>query len=235
MPNRKSFVTNSLLVILAAAALLVVLGRGWTNSIGATQRPLPGPDAQQLWQYITKDNPYKSWKNFPNLTNRYIRANEQPHGDWIAAYLNNQAYESLMNPSAPFHMKYASIIVKENYAPTNGIPSVEPPLTSVPVVLTSLTVMYKVKGYQRTNYEQEWFWVMYGCKNGKCDGSVATISDQPWLNKMIPGDKDTFAFYKGEVVVGKPWLCVECHQRARLYGEYAFGDYVFRLPPFAAK
>lgn len=235
MPNRKSFVTNSLLGILVAAAVLTVLSRGWTSSLGATQQHLPPPDAQQLWQYITKGNPYKSWKNFPNLPKRYIQANEQPHGDWIAAYLNNQAYDSLANPSTPFQMKYASIIVKENFAPTNGIPSVGPPLTSVPVVLTSLTVMYKVKGYQRTPDEQEWFWVMYGCKNGQCDGSVATISDQPWLNKKIPGDLDTFAFYKGEVVVGKPWLCVECHQRARRYGEYAFGDYVFRLPPFAAK
>jgi hypothetical protein len=235
MPVRKSRVINLLLWLLAAGAVLVFLGRGSTGSLGATQRPLPGPDAQQLWQYITKDNPYKSWKNFPKLPGRFIHATEQPHGDWIAAYLNDQAYESMVSPSSPFQMKYASIIVKENYSLTTGTPSTEPQLTSVPVALTSLTVMYKVKGYQRTPYEEEWFWVMYGCKNGKCDGSIATISDQPWLNKQIPGGKDTFAFYKGEVMAGKPWLCIECHQRARRYGEYAFGDYVFRLPPFAAK
>jgi hypothetical protein len=235
MTGPKSFITKSLLLTLAAGAVLVFVGRGMTSSVGATQRSRPGPDAQQLWQYITKDNPYRSWKNFPNLPGRFIHATEQPHGDWIAAYLNDQAYDSLRYPSAPFQMKYASIIVKENYSLTTGTPSAEPELKSVPVALVSLTVMYKIKGYQRTANEEEWFWVMYGCKNGKCDGSIATISDQPWLNKQIPGDKETFAFYKGEVMAGKPWLCIECHQRARSYGEYAFGDYVFKLPPFAAK
>lgn len=235
MPIRKSLVANSLLWILAASAVLMVLGRGSTGSLGATQRPLPGPDAQQLWQYISKDNPYKSWKNFPKLPGRFIHASEQPHGDWIAAYLNDQAYESMINPSSPFQMRYASIIVKENYSLATGNPSPAPPLTSVPVVLTSLTVMYKVKGYQQTTAEQEWFWVMYGCKNGQCDGSVATISNQPWVNEQIPGSTATFAFYKGEVMAGKPWLCIECHQRARRPGEFAFGDYVFKLPPFAAK
>jgi hypothetical protein len=224
-----------LLLVLAAGAVLILLSRGWTGSVGATQRPLPPPDAQQLWQYITKDNPYKSWKTFPKLPGRFIHANEQPHGDWIAAYLNDQAYDSMINPSSPFQMKYASIIVKENYSLATGNPSPEPPLTSVPVVLTSLTVMYKVKGYQRTANEEEWFWVMYGCKGGQCDGSVATISNQPWINEQIPGSTATFAFYKGEVMTGKPWLCIECHQRAGKPGVFAFGDYVFRLPPFAAK
>lgn len=235
MPIRKSLVTNSLLWILAAGAVLIFLGREWTGSLGATQRPLPGPDAQQLWQYISKDNPYKSWKSFPNLPGRFIHANEQPHGDWIAAYLNNEAYDSIINRSSPFQMKYASIIVKENYSLANRNPSSEPPLTSVPVELVSLTVMYKVKGYKRTAIEEEWFWVMYGCKNGQCDGSVATISNQPWINEQIPGSTATFAFYKGEVMAGKPWLCIECHQRARRSGVFAFGDYVFELPPFAAK
>jgi hypothetical protein len=67
MRVRKSLVTHSLLWLLAAGAVVDVLGRGWIDSHGATQRPLPGPDAQQLWQYISKDNPYKAWKNFPKL------------------------------------------------------------------------------------------------------------------------------------------------------------------------
>jgi hypothetical protein len=235
MTDRKSLVTNSLLWILAMGVVFVFLGSGWHGSQGAPQQPLPRSDAQQLWQYITKDNPYKSWQNFPNLTSRIMRARENPHGDWIAAYLNNEAYESIKQPTYPFQMKYASIIVKENYALSKGPPRTEPGFPSVPLELVSLTVMYKIKGYQRTPTEQEWFFVMYRCNKGQCDGSVATIGNQPWVNMQIPGDKDTFAFFKGEVMTGKPWLCIECHQRAKQAGEYAFGDYVFKLPPFAAK
>jgi len=87
-------------------------------------------------------------------------------------------------------MKYGSIIVKENYSLLKGDPNNEPPLNAVPVGLTSLTVMYKVKGYQRVTVEEEWFWVMYGCKNGQC-GGVVTISDQAFVNEQIPLSKDT--------------------------------------------
>jgi len=235
MARRKSLVTHLLLWLLAGGSVLIFLGRGWTGSLGATQRPLPGPDAQELWQYITKDNPYKSWKTFPKLPGRFIHASEQPHGDWIAAYLNNEAYESISNPSSPFQMKYGSIIVKENYSPANGDPSAQSSLTSVPVNLVSLTVMYKVKGYQNIPGGEEWFWALFGCKNGQCSGTPATVSDQPWLSEQIPMSQDTFAFYKGEVLAGKPWLCLECHTRASRVGDFALGDYVWKVKPFAAK
>src|SRR5437773_2326733 len=86
MLSRISIVTNLLLLLLSGGSVLIFLGREWTGSLGSTQRPLPGTDAQELWQYITKDNPYKSWKTFPKLPGRFIHASEQPHGDWIAAY-----------------------------------------------------------------------------------------------------------------------------------------------------
>lgn len=233
----KRRIAESLCWILAiCTVLLIVSGRGWPATTASTpQSQMPGPDAQQLWKYITKDNPYASWKNFPNLPGRFLHVKENPHGNWIAAYLNNEAYDSVNYPSNPFQMKYGSIIVKENYVLTNGDPSQEAPLTSVPVVLSSLTIMYKVKGYRSAPSEEEWFWVMYGCTNGQCDGTVATISNQPWLNERIPLSKDTFAFYKGAVIAGKPWLCVECHQRANQPADYAFGDYVWKLQFFAAK
>ena len=237
MQMKKLPLTHLLFWILAAGSIfLILVSKKGTEPVAADlQDPMPGADAQQLWKYITKDNNYKSWKNFPNLPARIMRAKENPHGDWIAAYLNNEAYESISKPSYPFQMKYAAIVVKENYALTKGPPRAEPGFPSVPLELVSLTVMYKIKGYQRTPGEQEWFWVMYGCNKGQCDGNVATIGNQPWVNMQIPGDKDTFAFFKGEVMTGKPWLCIECHQRARVAGQYAFGDYVFKLPPFAQK
>ncbi len=236
MVIQKWRLTYLLFWILALVAAMVIGGFKTKNeSLAATiQTQMPGPDAQQLWNHITKTNNYLYWKNLPDLP-RYIHVRENPHGDWVAVYLNNEAYESITYPSRPFQMRYGSIIVKENYSLAAAAPSQQSPLTSVPVMLTSLTVMYKIKGYQRTPREHEWFWVMYGCNDGRCDGSVATISNQPWLNEQIPVSKDTFAFYKGEVMAGKPWLCIECHQRAGQTDPYAFGDYVWRLKPFVVK
>ncbi len=158
-----------------------------------------------------------------------------PDAQQIAVYLNGEAYESINNPPSPFQMKYGSILVKENYSPANGDPPSQAPLTSVPVNLVSLTVMYKIKGYQKIPGDEEWFWALYACNNGQCSGTPATVSNQPWLNEQIPMSQDTFAFYKGEVLAGKPWLCLECHTRAKQPGGYAVGDYVWKVKPFASK
>lgn len=236
MRSRKRRLLESLVCVLAGASLLVVTtSRAGAGSVASAQQKMPGADAQQLWQYIAKDNPYRSWKNFPNLPGRFLHVKENPHGDWVAAYLNNEAYDSINTPSYPFRMKYGSIVVKENYSLADSDPAVQPPLVSVPVTLTSLTVMYKIKGYQNAPREEEWFWVMYSCTGGQCDGSVVTIANQPFVSEPIPLSKDTFAFYKGAVVAGKPWLCIECHQRASQADEFAFGDYLWKLKIFSPK
>jgi len=233
--QKRPLVKLVILCLASATMLLLVSNRNWSGSSAATfQTQMPGPDAQQLFRYITKDNPYNKWKNLPDAP-RFIHVKENPHSDWIAVYLNSEAYESINYPPSPFQMKYGSIIVKENYSPANGDPSAQSSLTSVPVNLVSLTVMYKVKGYQSIPGEEEWFWALYGCNNGQCSGTPATVSDQPWLSEQIPMSQDTFAFYKGEVLAGKPWLCLECHTRASRAGEFALGDYVWKVKPFAAK
>lgn len=236
MRTQKRVLKALLLCILASSTILILANSGRIGSAApGVQKQMPGPDHNQLWTHITKDNNYLSWKTLPDLP-RYVHVNENPHGDWVAVYLNNEAYESITIPSRPFQMRYGSIIVKENYAISGGNPPPQSSFSSVPVQLVSLTVMYKVKGYQRVLNEEEWFWVMYRCNNGLCDGGVATISNQPWLNQQIPVSKgDTFAFYKGEVMAGKPWLCIECHQRASQSDQFAFGDYVWRLKPFLVK
>jgi len=236
MTIRKQRLMGLLLGILAIGAFLIVVKGSRAGSVAAVLQPqMPEPDAGQLWKYITKDNPYKSWKNLPNQAPRYVHVNENPHGDWVAVYLNGEAYDSISYPVNPFQMKYGSIIVKENYSLLKGDPINQPPLNSVPVALTSLTVMYKIKGYQRVPKEEEWFWVMYGCNNGQCDGGVATVSHQPFVGEQIPQSKDTFAFFQGEVVSGKPWFCIECHQRANLSNDFSYGDYVWKLKAFAPK
>src|SRR5689334_23064831 len=202
MVIRKRRLTDLRLWVLLASLTLIILGGKAGPSASALQAQMPGPDAKQLWKYISQDNPYKSWKNFPDLSARFLHVKENPHGDWIATYLNNQAYQSIVTPSSPFKMEYGSIVVKENYILSKGDPSPQPPLTSVPVMLSSLTVMYKIKGYQQAPGQEEWFWVMYSC-NGQCDGTVTMVVNQPWVNEQIPLSKDTFALYKGDGMMRK--------------------------------
>src|SRR5262249_9782876 len=66
---------------------------------GGQQESMPGPDARQLWEYISTR--YKSWNNFPNMPSRFVRVSENPHGDWIAVYANDPAYQSIAYPSKP--------------------------------------------------------------------------------------------------------------------------------------
>jgi type IV secretory pathway VirB9-like protein len=58
MTLRKQSLTHFLLLILVVSTILVIVsGKEWTESIASTvQPPMPGPDAQQLWKYIAKDN-----------------------------------------------------------------------------------------------------------------------------------------------------------------------------------
>src|SRR5262245_5862193 len=184
-------------VLLASTALVIFGGKAWPGSSASTlQAKMPGPDAQQLWKYISKDNPYKSWKNFPDLSERFLHVKENPHGDWIATYLNNQAYQSVVTPSSPFKMEYGSIIVKENYILSKGAPSPQPPFTSVPVMLSSLTVMYKIKGYRQAPGQEEWFWVMFSCNGNAMAPSqwsptnLGSMSKSPYRKTPLPSTKE---------------------------------------------
>jgi hypothetical protein len=233
MSTRQRCFRGFLVSFLALAVVFALAGQRLeqeTTADAALFENQPGADAEQLWQYITKLSPYKSWRTLPRMTNP-LRVTEIPHGDWVGIYVNDEAYDSIANQSNPFKMKYGSILIKENYVLNKKYPK-EPPIKQN---LVSITVMYKVKGYHTRADQEEWFWVMYECKYGECDGSVATISNQPWLPLTMPKSRDSFAFFKGEVMAGKPWLCLECHQRAITPNAFAVGDYVWKLKPFAPK
>jgi hypothetical protein len=193
---------------------------------------LPGPDANALWTYITRTNPYTSWQPLPGLKTALVQAKEIPHGDWVGVYANQAAVASIEQPSDPFQMSWGSILVKENYPSSPTPPAREQ--------LLSLTVMYKVRGYQLVPGQEEWFWVMYTPKGG-----VQSVQGQPWVtglgaaqtgpcrSKENPhGDWQCFT---GEVLAGKPWLCLDCHQNARTpQPGVAFGDYVWNMKRFLA-
>ena len=179
--------------------------------------PLPGPDADALWYYITTANPYWEWQPFPGPGEPPIAVTELPHGDWVSVYVNNTAYESMFDPLEPFSMRYGSILVKENFPASDTPPARDSVL--------SLTVMYKVRGYRTIPNEDEWFWSMYSPS-----GRVLQLSDQQGF--IANGE---FKSFKGEVQAGKPWFCIHCHLGAAESSKSAVGDFVWKLLPFAAK
>lgn len=102
--------------------------------------PEPGPDAEKLNEYIVKYSPYTSWNLFPGKERLY--EGTQPHGAFLTTFVNSTAYYSIKEQKG---MADGSIIAKENYTAAKKF--------------DSLTVMYKVKGYNPA--AGDWFWAKY--------------------------------------------------------------------------
>jgi hypothetical protein len=124
--------------------------------------PLPGTDAQAIYHYITKENPYKSWQLWPGKGKLY--QGRHPQGAYLTTYINDIASLSI---GAGKPMVNGSIIVKENYTPEKN--------------LSAITVMYKIKGYNPS--AGDWFWSKYDVtgktlKAGKVKGCIDCHSSQ---------------------------------------------------------
>lgn len=108
---------------------------------------MPGPDANALWRYIAKDIPYTTWSGWPD--HQGMQPGRAPHGSQHKVYVNNRLLNSSQAP-----VQYGSIQVKENY---NNDQELE-----------SITVMYKIEGYNPS--DGDWFWVLY-TPDGKTEAS----------------------------------------------------------------
>ena len=106
----------------------------------------PGADASRLYTHITRPTPYsKTWSLMPG--DKKMSPSKDPHGSFMTCYVNDKALKSIKNMKG---VADGAIIVSENYGPDKR--------------LESVTVMYKIKGY---NPEAgDWFWVKYGPNNG---------------------------------------------------------------------
>ncbi len=122
-------------VLLTATVCFVLMMSAFALRAGA---PLPKANPNALWQYITKTNPYKNWKPWPD--HKGIQPGRAPHGPFHRVFVNDIALSSTNPP-----VKYGSIIVKENYNKKKQ--------------LKIITVMYKVKGYNPK--DGDWFWAKY--------------------------------------------------------------------------
>lgn len=98
----------------------------------------PGPDAAALWKYITQESPYQQWAQWDDF--KGLRAGKSPHGDFVAVYVNPPALKPARLP-----LPAGALIVKEGYDGGKK--------------LKSITVMYKVEGYNSA--AGDWYWARY--------------------------------------------------------------------------
>ena len=101
-----------------------------------------------LWDYLKKEDYAKNWKMWPGKTAFY--PGTEPHGALLTTYVNAPAEKAIGEKWGK--LAVGSIVVKENYTPDKK--------------LAAVTVMYKIKNYNRQ--AGDWFWAKYA-PDGKVD------------------------------------------------------------------
>lgn len=135
----------SMLAIPVAAVSLVLAGHvsmviPYEKAMGHYEK-MPFPESGDVRHYITSHTPYrKAFTLWPGKGELYT--GQDPHGALLTTYVNDVTLESLKIMKG---MQNNSLIVTENYNPDRN--------------LTSVTVMYKVKGYNPDG--DDWFWAKY--------------------------------------------------------------------------
>ncbi len=98
-------------------------------------------DGKTIYNYITQTEPYKNWELWPGKGEFYKGL--RPHGAYLTTYVSKGALKTIEKKRGSF--PNGSIIVKENYTSEKK--------------LDSVTVMYRVKGYNPD--AGDWFWAKY--------------------------------------------------------------------------
>lgn len=139
---------KGLIAVLTLASVAVLfMGFGPTSE-------MPGPDAAALWEYITKESPYKEWGFWGD--HKDIQPGNSPHGPFHRVYVNEVLLKA---EGAP--VPYGSIQVKESFDSNKK--------------QTALTVMYKIEGFNPEG--GDWYWARYSLDGkagpmGKVQGCI---------------------------------------------------------------
>jgi hypothetical protein len=127
----------------------------------AAPPPRPKPvfvSAEALWSSLQTQDYQKSWRMWPGKAAFY--PGTKPHGALLTTYINDPAENAIHYKSGS--MPWGAIVVTENYTPDK--------------VLTDVTVMYKVNGYNPM--QDDWFWAKYGPRGEVLyDGKVSSCID----------------------------------------------------------
>lgn len=132
----------------------------------SAQSSMPGPDARELWQYIAVHSSYTSWAFWQD--HKGLQKGAAPHTPQHRVFVNDTGLSSEKQP-----LNFGTIMVKENLDNDSR--------------LKSLSVMYKIKGYNPV--AGDWFWVRYSPegkveRSGKmqgCIGCHSTVKDNDYL------------------------------------------------------
>lgn len=156
--------------IMIASITCMLLSGGIGLSL-AGGMDFPAADGKEIYDYITKANPYQNWALFPGKGKLYKGAH--PHGAFLTTYVSPNALEAIQNRSGL--LPDNSFIIKENYRPDK--------------TLAAVTVMYRVKGYDAE--AGDWFWAKYTAdgqieieKEGKVSGCInchAAVINNDWV------------------------------------------------------
>ncbi len=130
---------------------------------------MPETEAEDFWNYITMENPYTDWKQWPGMEGMY--EGQSPHGAYLKLYLNDVAYNAVKNDK---ELPYGSILVKENYGKDKE-------------KLMAVTPMYKSEGFNPD--AGDWFWAKYGTDgkamaSGKVQSCIdchMKVKDKGWI------------------------------------------------------
>jgi len=160
-----------IIVVVVTVSLLAAVSLFLGGAPGAaTDATMPAADAQTVWTYITKTNPYTDWPPFPGHEGLY--PGKSPHGAYLKLTVNKPALLAIA--AMQTDMPAGAILVKENYAKDKK-------------TLVAVTLMYKVSGYNPEG--GDWFWAKYGAQGkvaaqGKVQSCIdchRSVKDTGWI------------------------------------------------------
>ncbi len=165
--------TGKMVSALIATALALTLLPAFAMAAG-NKAELPVKKVGQLYQYLSKTNPYTGWQLWPGTQKFY--PGKRPHGALLTNYVNDIALKSLIAGDKKF--RQGSIIVKENYTADKK--------------LFAVTAMYKVDGYNPMG--GDWYWLRYSPTDGiqaqgqvtSCIGCHSAMVSQDWVFTKKP-------------------------------------------------
>jgi hypothetical protein len=152
------------------AAIALIIGLA-VVAYATNKSNMPTPAGKDLSKHVTDQNPYKKWKLWPGKA--IISEGTEPHGAFVKVYVNNIAYKSLKKMRG---FNNNSIVLQENYTNSKK--------------LSTVTLMYKVKGYNPSG--GDWFWAKYDNKlnvvsEGKIPGCLDCHTDATTNDYVFSG------------------------------------------------
>lgn len=202
------------IALLASAIVLVFAG----PAAAQDDPPLLEPDGQAILDHILRVDPYVDWGSWESDDinsddySGYLPS-DAPHGVAVRIYVNDIALLAVADPAFAGELPPGSIIVKENYTPTQ----------TSPAELTALTVMVKLDDFYPRG--GDWFWLKAapdgstvdaeGAVSGCLDCHQESASDY-LLRYIFPGAGSPAADsgLDGDALINA--RCTVCHTRERI-------------------